>query len=164
MWVQYWPEDLLAQWSIEAVTDAKTRYHWILSKYDHVFWWEQLVLQGSGVKSLRFVNQSNVHKPDFKIDQIALKHFRKLFHKKQIFWLKLADQLYLRIRLKSCYCFQLYSRCPVEINFSPLLCVGFFKDYIMQSYQALKYLLVLINKTWWVSKVGCYQKIAQTGK
>ena len=50
MWVQFWPEDVLAQWSVEVVSEAKSRHHWILPGYDCVFGLEQLALRDNGVK------------------------------------------------------------------------------------------------------------------
>ena len=45
-----------------------------------------------------------------------------------------------------------------DILFSPLICVLLVKDYLMQSYQALKYLYVFIKSTVWVSKSWVYSK------
>ena len=64
---------------------------------------------GNEVKWYIFVNQYNFNKPEFNLAWIVLKYFRQLFHKKQILWLKLPDQSYLRIRLKSLSRFQQYS-------------------------------------------------------
>ena len=36
-------------------------------------------VQGNGVKISKFVNQSNINKPEFDLAQIWLKDFRKLF-------------------------------------------------------------------------------------
>ena len=74
-----WPEDVLAQWYVEALYEAKMRHHWILPGYDHVFRWAQLTQRGNEVKSSRFVNQSNINKLDFDLTQIGLKYLRKIF-------------------------------------------------------------------------------------
>ena len=78
MRVQSWPEDDLAQWSVDAVSEARMQHHLILPGYDCAFWLEQLALQGNGVKRLRFVNQSNIYKPEFSLSKIRIKYFRKL--------------------------------------------------------------------------------------
>ena len=44
-----------------------------------MFFDEKLALRGNGVKISRFVNQSNINKPEFDLARIRLKHFRKLF-------------------------------------------------------------------------------------
>ena len=70
-------------------------------RWEHcVFGWEELALQGYGLKKYIFVNQSNVNNPDFELSWIGIKYFRQFFHEKKILWLKLTVQSYLRIRLK----------------------------------------------------------------
>ena len=76
MWVLFWPGDVLAQWYVEVVCEAKTQHQWILPRYDCVFRWKQLTIRNNGVNIYIFVNQSNVNKTDLDLYWIGPKYFR----------------------------------------------------------------------------------------
>ena len=46
--MRFWPEYVLAQWSIEVVSEANKQHNWIIPGYDCVFRWEQIALRGNG--------------------------------------------------------------------------------------------------------------------
>ena len=77
--MQNWMGDVLAQWSVEVVYEAKSRNHIILPGYNCVFRREQLARWDNVVKSSRFVNKLNINKPDLDLAQIGLKYFREWF-------------------------------------------------------------------------------------
>ena len=58
---------ILAQWSVEAVSEARMQYCWILPGYNRVFRWKNLALRVNLVKILIFVHQSNIHKPELDL-------------------------------------------------------------------------------------------------
>ena len=94
---------------VEAVSEYKTRYHWILTKYKQVLWWEKIVLWCNGVKKWDLLSYQILINPSstsLKYDKYILETY---FENLQLLLFKLTDQSYLHIRLKSCHHFQSHS-------------------------------------------------------
>ena len=72
---------------------------------------QKIAVRGNGFKISRFVNQSNINKPEFDLAQKQLKIniVENYFTSLRLLRFKLTDQSNLCIRLKICYCFQHYS-------------------------------------------------------
>ena len=59
--------NVLAQWSIEVVSDEKTKHHWGIPWHNCLLQSEKLVLRTNEIKGYRAINQANciIHTFDF---------------------------------------------------------------------------------------------------
>ena len=119
------------------------------SRIQPCFLWGKLTLWGNGLKISRFVNQSNINKPEFDLAQIRLKYFRTYFANLRLLRFKLTDQSYLGMRLKSCYRFQPYSIYMLYIlSFTTLYEWLFFSQLPFYKGRELFYLLFCEDNIW----------------